>query len=107
MAEKADPHSLEDPVVQIVATVTTRELDVGGEPRQLRRQGGELEVEPGCPLQPVDEIEAGQAPGSPGSSTAGQEYFPAGQVEVLGDLAACLAAADHDTGPGGRASGVA
>ena len=86
----------EDSVVQVVPTVVPGCLHVCDEARRRRRQHlRALIVEPGLD-QPEDDVATAQAARCPGCAAAREDDRPARLVQLLRDLAAGLAAPDHE-----------
>ena len=92
--EQLDPGRMKRAEVEVVAAVVARGLRVADKTRRRRGElvRGAIE-EAGLP-KPPDDVPTANAAGHPRASTAGEEDLPPGLVQLLGQLASGLAAAD-------------
>ena len=104
-ARERDAHRLQRPVVQVAAAAVTGRERVGHEPRAGRHPVERLIEEPGVD-RPPHEIAVADTPRDPGSASAREHDVASGLVQFLGDLAARLAAADHQHVPLGKSRRV-
>ena len=81
--------------MQVVAAVVPRRLEVGRQPGGWARQLVHPVVEVAGRVEPPEDVVLPEPARGPPGSPAGQEDVPAGPVKLLGDLAAGLAASDH------------
>ena len=101
------PIALERPEVQVVAAAVARRLDVRHEPCARLRQVLDAIVEVARRVEPPDDVVVPDPPRGPARAAARQEDVATRLVELLGDLAARLPAADHEHRARRQLAGVA
>ena len=103
MADERHPHRPERPEVQVVASAVARRHRVRDETGGRGRQARDRLVEEAGRLEPPDEIAAGHPARRPGGLPAREDDVAAGLPELLGELAARLAAPHDEHRPGWKA----
>src|SRR5665213_4444634 len=88
--------------MEVIAAVVACGLGVPEQARRWRRQRVRRPVEEPALGHPPDDIAARQTAGHPPGATAGEENRAPRLMELLGQLAAGLTAADHDHGSRGQ-----
>ena len=94
------------PESQVVPTPMAGRRDVRPEAGRGAREGGNGRVEESGLDEPPDEIPIADAARSPGRPATRQHDVATGLVQLLGDLAAGLAAPDHEHAAGRQRFGV-
>ena len=93
--------------MQVVAAAPAGRLHIGDQSSRRRGQRAERQVEEGGLVQPADDVAAAGPPRRPGRPPAREEHVAARLVQLLSNLAARLAAADHQHSPRRKCRGIA
>jgi hypothetical protein len=104
--EQGHPGPVQGPQVQVVAAAVAGGEDVRLQPRRGARERLDRVVqEPGFG-RPPDQVVVADPAGHPRGSPAGKEHVASGLVQFLRDLAAGLAAPDHEHFAGRQRTGA-
>jgi hypothetical protein len=95
VASERHPVGPQRPQVQVVAASVTGREDVCEQPGGRRGQRANRGVHEAGLHDPPEDVQAAKPPGGPRRPAARQDHVAAGLVQLLGDLGARLATADH------------